>query len=223
MPPTRSERHITRARPCRGRRAAARSVGRNTSHALVSGGRARQEKSLVCAIRAAGSTSARAREAVARRIYPVGHPFYRRRQERRAEPLSRASFILLRCAIRDRDPASSWSVTRTRTDPGWPERRLAPAPGPDASIPEVPVPLPGARLRNDRDARMANATWPWRRLAGLTRSIPRHLAVGLANPRSANLADLLARRARARHGGLTYGSTRAFTTHLAGPFVVTVT
>ena len=192
----------------------------------------KEKKRLVGAIRQQqDQTSARAQEAVARRIYPAGHPFHRRVAEERiarVESLSRAdlqSFYDARYGTGTLRLVVVGDVDSDRILDGL-ERRLAGwRRGPDASIPEVPVPpaAPGSETIEMPDK--ANADVVLGAPAALTRSDSRYLAVGLANSAlgQSSLTSRLGVRVRDTEG-LTYGIHSSFhATHLAGPFVVTVT
>lgn len=192
----------------------------------------KEKKRLVGAIRQQqDQTSARAQEVFARRIYPVGHPFHRRSAEERiarVESLTRADLVTfygerygagtLRLVVVGDVDAEKILDGLDRRLGDW--RR-----GPDASIPSVPIPppVPGSETIEMPDK--ANADVVLALPAALTRPDPAYLAAVLSNSAlgQSSLTSRLGVRVRDTEG-LTYGIHSSFhATHLAGPFVVTVT
>ncbi|MEO8433152.1 MAG: pitrilysin family protein [Acidobacteriota bacterium] len=192
----------------------------------------KEKKRLVGAIRQQqDQTSARAQETAARRIYPPGHPFHRRTGEERiarVEGLSRHDLVsfygarygagtLRLVIVGDVDTERILSTLAASLD-GW--RR-----GPEAEIPDVPVPpaVPLAETIEMPDK--ANADVVLAAPAALRRPDPAYLACVLANSAlgQSSLSSRLGLRVRDVEG-LTYGIHSSFhATHVPGPFVVSVT
>lgn len=192
----------------------------------------KEKKRLVGAIRQQqDQTSARAQEAAARRIYPAGHPFHRRRAEERiarVESLTRgdlASFYEARYGAATLRLVVVGDVDAARVLDGLEERLADWRRGPEPAIPEasVPPPAPGSETVEMPDK--ANADVVLLEPATLTRPDPSYLAAVLANSAlgQSSLTSRLGVRVRDTEG-LTYGIHSSFhATHLAGPFAVTVT
>jgi zinc protease len=192
----------------------------------------KEKKRLVGAIRQQqDQTSARAQDAVARRIYPAGHPFHRRRPEERitrVESLTRgdlSAFYEARYGAASLRLVVVGDVDTDAILDGL-ERRLADwRRGPDPAIPEVSVPPPAPGSETVEMPDKANADVVLAAPAALTRPDPAYLAAVLANSAlgQSSLTSRLGVRVRDTEG-LTYGIHSSFhATHLAGPFVVTVT
>jgi zinc protease len=192
----------------------------------------KEKKRLVGAIRQQqDQTSARAQEVVGRRIYPPGHPFHRRTFEERiarVESLTRdelARFYDERYGAGTLRLVVVGDIDGERILDGL-ERRLGDwRPGPVPGIPpvDIPPPAPGSETIEMPDK--ANADVVLALPAALRRPDPRYLAVSLANSAlgQSSLTSRLGVRVRDTEG-LTYGIHSSFhATHLAGPFVVTVT
>ncbi len=192
----------------------------------------KEKKRLVGAVRQQqDQTSARANEAAARRIYPVGHPFHRRTAEERiarVESLTRndlTSFYEARYGAGTLRLVVVGDVDTDQILDGL-DRRLAdwrsgPAPG-FATLP-VPPPAPGSETVRMPDK--ANADVVLALPSTLARPDPNYLAAALANSAlgQSSLTSRLGVRVRDTEG-LTYGIHSSFhATHLAGPFLVTVT
>lgn len=192
----------------------------------------KEKKRLVGAIRQQqDQTSARAQEVVARRIYPVGHPFHRRTAEERiarVEALTRSDLTSFYGARYGAGTLRLVVVGDVDTDQilDGLDRRLAdwrsgPAPG-FTPVP-IPPPAPGSETIVMPDK--ANADVVLAVPAALTRPDPSYLAAALANSAlgQSSLTSRLGVRVRDTEG-LTYGIHSSFhATHLAGPFLVTVT
>jgi zinc protease len=192
----------------------------------------KEKKRLVGAIRQQqDQTSARAQEVVARRIYPAGHPFHRRTAEERIARVESLTREDLDAFYGERYGAGTLrlvvvgDVDAERILDGL-ERRLADwRRGPEPSIPAVPIPPPSPSSETVEMPDKANADVVLALPAGLTRPDPRYLAAVLANSAlgQSSLTSRLGVRVRDTEG-LTYGIHSSFhATHLAGPFVVTVT
>lgn len=192
----------------------------------------KEKKRLVGAIRQQqDQTSARAQEVVARRIYPAGHPFHRRTPEERiarVEALTRddlAKFYAERYGAGTLRLVVVGDVDAEKTLDGL-ERRLGDwRRGPELSIPSVPIPAPAPSSETVEMPDKANADVVLALPGALTRPDPRYLAAVLANSAlgQSSLTSRLGVRVRDTEG-LTYGIHSSFhATHLAGPFVVTVT
>jgi len=192
----------------------------------------KEKKRLIGAIRQQqDQTSARAQEVVGRRIYPPGHPFHRRTFEERiarVESLTReelARFYDERYGAGTLRLVVVGDIDGERILDGL-ERRLGDwRPGPEPRIPpvEIPPPAPGSETIEMPDK--ANADVVLALPAALRRPDPQYLAVSLANSAlgQSSLTSRLGVRVRDTEG-LTYGIHSSFhATHLAGPFVVTVT
>jgi zinc protease len=173
----------------------------------------------------------RAYEAAARRVYPSGHPFHRRTGEERiasVEALTRDDLVTF---YREHYGAGSLQVvvvgdvSADRILDGLEERLASWPTGPVSGIPPVPVP-PASPIREtvvmpDK----ASADVVLLEPSNLTRGEPAYLACTLANSAlgQSALTSRLGVRVRDTEG-LTYGIHSSFhATHVAGPFVVSVT
>jgi zinc protease len=176
-------------------------------------------------------TSVRAYEAAMRRIYPVGHPFHRRRAEERialVESLSRGE---LEAFYEDRYGAGSLllvvvgDVDSEEVLDGL-ERRLGTwRRGPAAPVvrPEPVAPAPGAETVRMFDKASADVVLA--QPSSLERRDPDYLACVLANSAlgQSSLTSRLGVRVRDTEG-LTYGIHSGFSaSHLAGPYAVSLT
>ncbi|MEO8189661.1 MAG: pitrilysin family protein [Acidobacteriota bacterium] len=192
----------------------------------------KEKKRLVGAIRQQqDQTSARAQDAAARRIYPPGHPFHRRRGEERiarVEALMRSdlqSFYEARYAAGTLRLVIVGDVQADALLDGL-ERRLGDwKRGAPPEIPIVPVPPPVPVSETIEMPDKANADVVLAAPARLTRPDPSFLPCALANSAlgQSSLTSRLGVRVRDTEG-LTYGIHSSFhATHVPGPFVVTVT
>ncbi len=192
----------------------------------------KEKKRLVGAIRQQQEqTSLRAYEAALRRMYPREHPLHRLTGEERiarVEALDRAE---LERFYRERYGAGSLALVVVgdveaervldRLEAGlggW-------TAGPSSEIvaPAVPAPTPGEETV--RMADKANADLVLALPATLTRTDPEFLPCSLANSAlgQSSLTSRLGVRVRDTEG-LTYGIHSSFSaTHVAGPFVVSLT
>ncbi|PYQ37051.1 MAG: hypothetical protein DMF54_04520 [Acidobacteria bacterium] len=176
-------------------------------------------------------TSVRAFEAAYRRIYPPGHPFYRRPVEERiaaVESVSRDELVrfyeerygagtLLLVLVGDVDSGKMLDGLERRLG-SW---RLGPA----AEIPK-PDPVPAAPgSESIRMPDKASADVVLAQPSDLARLDPEYVACILANSAlgQSSLTSRLGVRVRDTEG-LTYGIHSGFAaTHLAGPFSVSLT
>ena len=192
----------------------------------------KEKKRLVGAIRQQqDQTSARAQEVAARRLYPPGHPFHRRRAEERiarVEALTRgdlAAFYEERYGAGTLRLVVVGDVDAARVGDGL-EKRLGDwRPGPAAGIPPVPIPPPAPGSETVEMPDKANADVVLALPGALTRPDPSYLAAVLANSAlgQSSLTSRLGVRVRDTEG-LTYGIHSSFhATHVAGPYVVSVT
>ena len=192
----------------------------------------KEKKRLVGAIRQQQEqTSMRAYEAAMRRIYPLAHPMHRLtgvERISRVESLDRAE---LEAFYRDRYGAASLALVVVgdvdaervldRLEAG-----LEPwTAGPPAGIAAPPIPPPSPGEETVRMPDKANADVVLAVPANLARTDPEFLACSLANSAlgQSSLTSRLGVRVRDTEG-LTYGIHSSFSaTHLAGPFVVSLT
>lgn len=192
----------------------------------------KEKKRLVGAIRQQQEqTSMRAYEAAMRRIYPPAHPMHRltgAERISRVESLDRAE---LEAFYRGRYGAASLALVVVgdvdadrvldRLEAG-----LEPwSAGPPAAIAAPPIPAPSPGEETVRMADKANADVVLALPANLARTDPEFLACSLANSAlgQSSLTSRLGVRVRDTEG-LTYGIHSSFSaTHLAGPFVVSLT
>jgi zinc protease len=192
----------------------------------------KEKKRLVGSIRQQeDQTSARAYDAAARRVYPVGHPFHRRTAVERiasVETLSREDLLHY---YRERYGAGSLhlvvvgDVETGKVLDGLEERLASWPTGPSRAIPEVEVPprAPGRETVEMSDK--ASADVVLLQPADLTRRDADYLACTLANSAlgQSSLTSRLGLRVRDTEG-LTYGVHSSFhATHCPGPFVVSLT
>jgi len=192
----------------------------------------KEKKRLVGAIRQQQEqTSARAQEALLRRLYPRDHPLHRLRADERiarVESMGRddlagfyeerygaASLILV--AVGDVD-AEAVLDRLSRKLESWKA-------GPPPAIPTPPVPAPSPGEETVTIPDKASADVVLAQPADLTRTDPDFLACTLANSAlgQSSLSSRLGVRVRDTEG-LTYGIHSSFSaTHVAGPFAVSVT
>jgi len=192
----------------------------------------KEKKRLVGSIRQQQEqTSVRAFEAAMRRIYPREHPLHRLTgQERiaRVEALDRAT---LEAFHAERYGAASLAlIVVGDVDAGRVLDRLEAGLGSWKAgaataipVPAVPPPAPGSETV--RMPEKANADVVLALAADLTRTDPDFLACSLANAAlgQSSLTSRLGVRVRDTEG-LTYGIHSSFSaTHVAGPFVVSLT
>jgi zinc protease len=176
-------------------------------------------------------TSVRAFEAAARRLYPPGHPFHRRRAEERIAVIESLRRDELRRFYEERYGAATLivvvvgDVDSERMLDGL-ERRLGSwKPGPALEIVRpAPVPAaPGTETVAMPDKASADVVLA--QPSNLERLDADYLACVLANSAlgQSSLTSRLGVRVRDTEG-LTYGIHSGFAaTHLAGPFAVTLT
>jgi zinc protease len=176
-------------------------------------------------------TSVRAFEAAARRLYPPGHPFHRRRAEERIATIESLQRDELRRFYEERYGAATLilvvvgDVDSERMLDGL-ERRLGSwKPGPALEIVRPsPVPAaPGTETVAMPDKASADVVLA--QPSNLERLNDDYLACVLANSAlgQSSLTSRLGVRVRDTEG-LTYGIHSGFAaTHLAGPFAVTLT
>lgn len=192
----------------------------------------KEKKRLVGAIRQQqDQTSARAYEAAMRRIYPPGHPFHRQSGEQRiaiVESLAREE--LLR-HYKERYGGATLrlvlvgDVDTARVLDGLEARFASWRAGPPGQIPPVPVSeaSPGQEVVRMPDKASADVVLA--EPSTLTRTDPEYVACVLANSAlgQSSLTSRLGVRVRDTEG-LTYGIHSSFSaTHLAGPFLVSLT
>ena len=192
----------------------------------------REKKRLVGAIRQQqDQTSVRAYEAAMRRIYPVGHPYYRRRGEERiasVEALRRedlAAFYAERYGARTLRLVVVGDVDSDRLLDGLEARLGAWRAGPEGDVVRYPVPQPAPGEEVVPMPDKASADVVLAQPSTLARTDDDYLACVLANSAlgQSSLTSRLGVRVRDTEG-LTYGIHSSFTaTHLAGPFVVGLT
>jgi zinc protease len=192
----------------------------------------KEKKRLIGSIRQQlDQTGARAYEAAARRVYPPGHPFHRRKGEERIASVEALAREDLEAYYRGRYGAATLQlvvvgdVAADRILDGL-ERRLASwrsGPAPGFSPVEVPPASPARETVVMPDK--ASADVVMLEPANLTRRDPGYLACSLANSAlgQSSLTSRLGVRVRDTEG-LTYGIHSSFhATHVPGPFSVTVT
>jgi zinc protease len=187
----------------------------------------KEKKRLVGAIRQQqDQTAARAYEAAMWRIYPKGHPFHRRPAEERiatAESLRREELMRY---YEERYGAATLrlvlvgDVDAARVLDGLEARFGSWRPSPEVRVPEAAPSQEVVRMADKASADVVLAE-PSR----LTRTDPDYVACVLANSAlgQSSLTSRLGVRVRDTEG-LTYGIHSSFVaTHLAGPFVVSLT
>jgi zinc protease len=192
----------------------------------------KEKKRLVGSIRQQqDQTSVRAYEAATRRIYPAGHPYHRRGGEERIAAVERLKRDDLAAFYTSRYGASTLQlVVVGDVDSGLVldglERRLgAWRSGPPRQIPAAPVPAPAPATETVEMADKASADVVLASPSDLTRTDPAYLSCTLANSAlgQSSLTSRLGVRVRDTEG-LTYGIHSSFhATHVAGPFVVSLT
>ncbi len=192
----------------------------------------KEKKRLVGGIRQQqDQTSARAFEAAMRRIYPAGHPFHRRPAEERVAIVESLTREELSRHYEERYGAAtlrlvlSGDVDAGRILDGLEARFGTWRAGPAAGLPPVPASeaAPGEEVVRMPDKASADVVLA--EPATLTRTDPEFLACVLANSAlgQSSLTSRLGVRVRDTEG-LTYGIHSSFSaTHLAGPFVVSLT
>ncbi len=175
--------------------------------------------------------SVRAYEEAARRIYPPEHPFHRRTGEKRialVEALTREDLVAF---YRQRYGAGSLQlvvvgdVSADRILDGLEKRLSSWATGPKAGFPALAVPEPSPGRDTIVMPDKASADVVMLEPSTLLRNDPAYLACTLANSAlgQSSLTSRLGVRVRDIEG-LTYGIHSNFhATHIAGPFVVSVT
>ncbi len=175
--------------------------------------------------------SVRAYEEAARRVYPPEHPFHRRTGEQRialVEALTREDLVAF---YRQRYGAATLQlvvvgdVSSDRILDGL-EKRLSPwEPGPTAGFPALVAPGPSPGRDTIVMPDKASADVVMLEPSTLLRNDPAYVACTLANSAlgQSSLTSRLGVRVRDIEG-LTYGIHSTFhATHIAGPFVVSVT
>jgi zinc protease len=192
----------------------------------------KEKKRMVGAIRQQqDQTSARAFEEAMRRVYPRVHPLYRPVGEERiarVEALTRAD---LAAFYEERYGAASFSLiivgdVEAQRVLDRLERSLEawkPGPAPAVPVPPVPPAAPGRETVVMADKASADVVLALP--CDLTRTDADYLACSLANSAlgQSSLTSRLGVRVRDTEG-LTYGIHSNFSpTHIAGPFVVSVT
>ena len=175
--------------------------------------------------------SVRAYEEAARRVYPPEHPFHRGTGEKRialVEALTREDLVAF---YRQCYGAGSLQlvvvgdVSADRILDGLEKRLSSWAPGPKAGFPALPVPEPSPGRDTIVMPDKASADVVMLEPSTLLRNDPAYLACTLANSAlgQSSLTSRLGVRVRDIEG-LTYGIHSSFhATHVAGPFVVSVT
>jgi len=175
--------------------------------------------------------SVRAYEEAARRVYPPEHPFHRGTGEKRialVEALTREDLVAF---YRQRYGAGSLQlvvvgdVSADRILDGLEKRLSSWAPGPKAGFPALAVPQPSPGRDTIVMPDKASADVVMLEPSTLPRNDPAYLACTLANSAlgQSSLTSRLGVRVRDIEG-LTYGIHSSFhATHVAGPFVVSVT
>ncbi len=192
----------------------------------------KEKKRLVGSIRQQqDQTSVRAYEAATRRIYPLGHPYHRRSGPERiaaVEGLSRedlAGFYAQRYGASTLQLVVVGDVETPRILDGL-ERRLGGwRSGPPRQVPACAVPPAAPAAETVEMADKASADVVLACPADLTRTDPGYLPCTLANSAlgQSSLTSRLGVRVRDTEG-LTYGIHSSFhATHVAGPFVVSLT
>lgn len=192
----------------------------------------KEKKRLVGAIRQQQEqTSLRAYEAAVRRIYPPDHPLHRLTAEERIERVEGLERGALEAYYRERYGAASLAlVVVGDVESSRLLDRLEAAleswtPGPDPAI-SAPIPppaRPGPETIEIPDK--ANADVVLAMPSNLTRTDPDYLpcTIGNAALGQSSLTSRLGVRVRDTEG-LTYGIHSSFSaTHVAGPFVVSLT
>ena len=192
----------------------------------------REKKRLVGSIRQQlDQTGARAYETAARRVYPPGHPFHRRRGEERIASVEALTRDDLETYYRERYGAATLQlvvvgdVAADRMLDSLEERLASWTPGPSPGFSSIPVPVASPGRDTVVMPDKASADVVMLEPSTLTRRDPAYLACTLANSAlgQSSLTSRLGVRVRDTEG-LTYGIHSSFhATHVPGPFVVTVT
>ena len=192
----------------------------------------KEKKRLVGAIRQQqDQTSVQAYEEATRRIYPIGHPFHRRRGEERiatVESLTREDLVRFydeRYGAATLQLAVVGDVDTGKILDGLEHRLASWRPGPSARVLPVPVPPPAPGSETIVMQEKASADVVLAHPSDLNRTDAGYLACTLANSAlgQSSLTSRLGVRVRDTEG-LTYGIHSAFhATHVAGPFVVSLT
>jgi zinc protease len=192
----------------------------------------KEKKRLVGSIRQQqDQTSVRAYEAASRRIYPMGHPLHRRRGEERIATVEALGREDLERFYGERYGAGTLQIVvvgdvESEKILDGLERRLGGwRPGPPPEVPPVvpASPAPGRETVEMPDKASADVVLALP--SDLTRTDPGFLACQLANSAlgQSSLTSRLGVRVRDTEG-LTYGIHSSFhATHIAGPFLVSVT
>jgi zinc protease len=192
----------------------------------------KEKKRLIGSIRQQqDQTSVRAYEAAMRRIYPSSHPFHRLRGEDlialvdSLQPNDLSSFYRerygagsLRLVIVGDVEADRALDRLEKALSGWKE-------GPRTKIPALAIPRPAPSRESIEMPEKASADVVLVCPSDLTRPEPAYLPCTLANSAlgQSSLTSRLGVRVRDREG-LTYGIHSSFhSTHIAGPFAVTLT
>jgi zinc protease len=192
----------------------------------------KEKKRVVGAIRQQqDQPSVRAYEEAARRVYPPEHPLHRRTGQARialVEALTREDLVAF---YRQRYGAGTLQlvvvgdVSADRILDGLEKRLSSWARGPEAGFPALAVPEPSPGRDTILMPDKASADVVMLEPSTLRRNDPAYLACTLANSAlgQSSLTSRLGVRVRDIEG-LTYGIHSSFhATHVAGPFVVSVT
>lgn len=192
----------------------------------------KEKKRVVGAIRQQqDQPSVRAYEEAARRVYPPEHPLHRRTGQARialVEALTREDLVAF---YRQRYGAGTLQlvvvgdVSADRILDGLEKRLSSWARGPEAAFPALAVPEPSPGRETILMQDKASADVVMLEPSTLRRNDPAYLACTLANSAlgQSSLTSRLGVRVRDIEG-LTYGIHSSFhATHVAGPFVVSVT
>lgn len=192
----------------------------------------KEKKRIVGSIRQQqDQTSVRAYEAASRRVYPAGHPFHRRTGEERIARVEAVTREDLAAFYRERYGAATLQLVvvgdvQAERILDALESRLSSWPaGPPRAIPSAAVPPPVPGREEVEMPGKANADVILMQPTDLARTDPDYLACTLANGAlgQSSLTSRLGVRVRDTEG-LTYGIHSSFhATHVAGPFVVSVT
>ena len=176
-------------------------------------------------------TGARAYEAASRRVYPYGHPFYRRTGEERIASVEALTREDLESFYRERYGAGTLQlvvvgdVAAGRILDGLESRLSTWTAGPPSGYEPVSVPEPSPSRETVVMPDKASADVVMLEPSTLTRPDPAYLPCTLANSAlgQSSLTSRLGVRVRDTEG-LTYGIHSSFhATHVPGPFAVTVT
>jgi zinc protease len=192
----------------------------------------KEKKRIVGSIRQQqDQTAVRAYEATSRRIYPPGHPFHRRAGEERiarVEAVTRPDLVRFygeRYGAATLQIVVVGDVETHRILDGLEQRLESWRAGPGREIPSLPVPPASPGAETVEMPGKANADVVLMQPSSLSRTDADYLACTLANSAlgQSSLTSRLGVRVRDTEG-LTYGIHSSFhATHVAGPFVVSVT